>query len=84
MLRAVSIRVSPLLVLLVAELKLKVSALRRLAAISKEVRVRVEASKNRLTTVRPRSAGTFLMGRSEMSLKDSAVARMWVMSSREN
>ena len=40
-----------------------VSALNRLAANSKDDRVRVEGSMNRLTMVRPRSVGTFLMGR---------------------
>ena len=40
-----------------------VSALSRFSAISNEVRVRVLGSKNRLTTVLPRSAGTFLIGR---------------------
>ena len=41
---------------------LSVSALRRFSAISNDVRVRVLGSKNRLTTVRPRSVGTFLIG----------------------
>ena len=36
------------------------SAESRLAAASKEIRVRVESSKNRLTTVRPRSVGQLL------------------------
>ena len=36
------------------------SADSRLAAASNEIRVRVESSKNRLTTVRPRSVGSFL------------------------
>ena len=40
------------------------SAESRLAAASNEIRVRVESSKNRLTTVRPRRAGSFLIGRS--------------------
>src|SRR3569832_2391513 len=39
------------------------SADSRLAAISNEVRVRVDGSRNRLMTVFPRSVGTFLMGR---------------------
>jgi hypothetical protein len=43
--------------LLVAMLKLTTSAERRLAASSKLVRVRVEFSKNRLHTMRPRSVG---------------------------
>ena len=42
---------------------LSVSALRRFSATSNDVRVRVLGSKNRLTTVRPRSVGTFLIGR---------------------
>jgi len=52
---------------------LKVSALRRLAAISKESRVLVEGSKKRLTIVLPRRVGTFLIGRADISLKDRAV-----------
>ncbi len=56
-LRAVSSRVSPLVTLEVETLTLTASAERRLAAISKEVRVRVEDSKKRLITVRPRRAG---------------------------
>ena len=39
-------------------------------------RVRVEGSKKRLTTVLPRSVGTFLIGRSATSANDSAVDRM--------
>ena len=62
-LRTVSISVSPLVTLEVAVAIDSVSALRRFSAISNEVRVRVLGSKNRLTTVRPRSAGTFLIGR---------------------
>jgi hypothetical protein len=56
-------QVSPLETLLVETLKFKESALSLLAAISKEDRVRVEASKKRLMTVLPRSVGTFLIGR---------------------
>ena len=55
--------VSPLVTLEVAVAMLSVSALSRFSAISNDVRVRVLGSKNRLTTVRPRSAGTFLIGR---------------------
>ena len=84
MLRAVSARVSPLVVLLVEALMLKVSALIRLAATSKERRVRVEGSKKRLMMVWPRRVGTFLMGRSEISLNESAVLRIWVISSLES
>jgi hypothetical protein len=39
--------------------KLMTSADSRLAAASNEMRVRVESSKKRLTTVRPRSVGSF-------------------------
>ena len=56
-------RLSPLLTLLDETAKFIVSADSRLAAVSKLVRVRVESSKNRLTTLRPRSAGTFGIGR---------------------
>ena len=63
----VSRRLSPLLTLLDDTAKFIVSALSRLAAVSKLVRVRVESSKNRLTTFLPRSAGTFGIGRCEIS-----------------
>ena len=62
-LSAVSTSVSPLTTLEVAMAMLSVSALRRFSAISNDVRVRVLGSKNRFTTVRPRSVGTFLIGR---------------------
>src|SRR5256884_216433 len=75
-LRAVSTSVSPFWTALPLAATLTVSAERRFSANSNEMRVRVEASKNRLTMVLPRSAGTFLMGRSETSLKGSAVSRM--------
>ena len=55
---------------------LSVSALRRFSAISNDVRVRVLGSKNRLTTVRPRSVGTFLMVRWPTSFIASAVSRI--------
>ena len=60
------------------------SAERRFAAISNEVRVRVEASKNRLMIVFPRRAGTFLIARAETSLNDPAVSRIVVISSTES
>ena len=56
----VSINVSPFFVLLSAAVKFTLSAPRRLAAISKLVRVRVEFSKNALMTVLPRSESDFL------------------------
>jgi hypothetical protein len=52
---AVSSSVSPLFTLLVETDMLMTSAPSRLPASSKEVRVRVESSKNRLMSVRPRS-----------------------------
>src|SRR5574343_834810 len=74
----VSSRVSPLAVDDLLMSRLMTSALKRLAAISKVVRVRVEFSKNRLKTLLPRSSGTFLTSRAETSMKDSAVSRIWV------
>ena len=53
-----------------------VSADRRFSANSNEMRVRVDASKNRLTIVAPRSVGTFLIARSLISLNGSAVSRI--------
>ena len=57
---AVSIRVSPFLMELVETCMLMTSPPRRLPASSKEVRVRVEFSKKRLITVRPRRIELFL------------------------
>src|SRR6187431_1603738 len=62
--------------------RLITSADRRLAAISKVVRVRVEGSKNRLNTLLPRSNGTFLMSRSVTPTNDSAVSRICTRISR--
>ena len=62
-LRAVSSSVSPLMVDDAEPEMFTASADRRLAAISNEVRVRVDGSRNRLMTVFPRSVGTFLIGR---------------------
>ncbi len=67
---------SPLAALEATMFKLNTSALRRLAAISKVVRVRVEFSKNRLNTERPRSSGTLLTSRDPTLMKPSAVDRM--------
>src|SRR5215217_1200240 len=78
---AVSTRVSPLLTDEPAAATFTVSAESRFSANSKEIRVRVEASKNRFTMVFPRSAGTFLIARSLTSLNGSAVSRMsWICS----
>ena len=57
-------------------LRLMTSADRRLAAISKVVRVRVEGSKNRLKIALPRSSGTFFTSRSDTETNWSAVSRM--------
>src|SRR5262245_16285708 len=78
---AVSTSVSPLTTLDEAIATLSVSALRRFSAISNEVRVRVLGSKNRLTTVWPRSVGTFLMARFPTSFIASAVSRISTISS---
>ncbi len=75
-LRMVSSKVSPLVVLDTRVSTLITSADRRLAAISKVVRVRVLGSKKRLTTVLPRSSGTFLISRSPTEMNDSAVSRI--------
>ena len=59
-----------------------VSALSRFSASSNDIRVRVLGSKNRLTTVRPRSVGTFLIGRAPTSFMAIAVSRTRSISSR--
>jgi hypothetical protein len=69
-------RVSPFLAELVAAVIPKVSALIRLAAISKERRVLVEGSKKKLIMVFPLRVGTFLIERLEISLKEIAVSRI--------
>ncbi len=78
---AVSLRLSPFATLEPLALKLMTSADSRFAASSKLMRVRVEFSRNRFTTVRPRSAGTFLMTRVPTSRRLSAVSRMRTTSS---
>src|SRR5205085_7186005 len=83
-LRAVSKSVSPFVTLEVEALMLMVSAERRLPANSKEVRVRVEGSKKRLMTVRPRRVGTFLISRCEMSRNVSAVSSTCTISALVN
>src|SRR6218665_378077 len=79
-LATVSSRVSPLAVELRAMSRFSTSADRRLAAISKVVRVRVLFSKNRLKTDLPRSSGTFLTSRSLTDRKVPAVSRIWWMT----
>src|SRR5882672_4816203 len=73
---------SPLVAEEMAMLRLMTSAERRLAAISKVVRVRVEGSKKRLKTLLPRSSGTFFTSRSVTPAKDSAVSRICSRISR--
>jgi hypothetical protein len=61
--------------------RLTMSADRRVAAISKVVRVRVEFSKKRLKTERPRSSGTFFTSRSDTFRNDAALSRIrWIIS----
>ncbi len=81
-LRAVSRSVSPLAVEEPAVVKVSVSAERRFSASSKERRVRVDDSKNRLATVTPRSVGTRGMRRPSTSRMVRAVLRMCCNSSR--
>ena len=52
----------------------------RLAAVSKDMRVRVESSKNRVATVRPRRVGTFGLARRPTSAKESVTRRTSAIS----
>ncbi len=61
--------------------KFKVSAESRFSASSKAIRVRVDGSKNRLTTVTPLSVGTLGIGRERTSRKDFAESNMDRISS---
>ena len=63
--------------------KFSESAESHFSAVSKEKRVRVDASKKRFTTIRPRRAGTFLICRWPIDRIDSAVSRISVISSGE-
>src|SRR5882762_5810157 len=81
-LSTVSSRVSPLVEDETVIFRLMTSADRRFAAISKVVRVRVEASKNRLNTDLPRRSGTFFTSRPVTPMKDAAVSRMCTTTSR--
>ena len=83
-LSAVSISVSPFSSAEPEVEKLMLSADRRFSAISKLERVRVEASKKRLSTVLPRRVGTFLIARSPISANDSAVSRISPISAGES
>src|ERR1035441_10165011 len=82
-LRAVSLSVSPFLREDASVLKLTTSAESRCSESSKLVRVRVEGSINRFTTVLPRKAGTFLMARWPTALKARAVSSTVMISSTE-
>src|SRR5260370_6775138 len=81
-LSTVSSRVSPLVEDDTAMFRLMTSADKRFAAISNVVRVRVEASKNRLNTDLPRRSGTFFTSRSVTPMKDAAVSRICTRTSR--
>ncbi len=61
--------------------KERTSADMRLAAVSNDMRVLVESSKNRVATVRPRSVGTFGFARRPTSTKESATRSTSVISS---
>src|SRR6185369_7265250 len=80
-LSTVSSSVSPLLVDEKPMFRLMTSAESRFAAISNVVRVRVEFSKKRLNTERPRRSGTFFTSRSAIDTKGTAVSRMRTMTS---
>src|SRR4051812_31614106 len=80
-LRAVSLRVSPFLSEEASAVKLIMSADSRCSESSKLIRVRVEGSTNRLTTVLPRKAGTFLIARSPTALNARAVSSTVTISS---
>src|SRR5262245_28789508 len=79
-LRAVSLSVSPFVRLEVVAEILITSALRRNAASSKEVRVRVLGSTKKLTSVLPRNAGTFFISRVPTCLNASVVSRTKLIS----
>src|SRR5712691_252464 len=81
-LSTVSSSVSPLVEDDTPIFRLMTSADKRFAAISKVVRVRVEASKNRLNTDLPRRSGTFFTSRSVTPMKDAAVSSMCRRTSR--
>ncbi|OPZ63854.1 MAG: hypothetical protein BWY84_00847 [Candidatus Aerophobetes bacterium ADurb.Bin490] len=77
----VSRSVSPLTTELVLIWMFKTSALRRFAASSNDVLVRVEGSKNMFTIVLPFNVGTFFIGLKITCLKDCARFRISCMSS---
>src|SRR6201996_6922219 len=83
-LSAVSFSVSPFCKLDVVAEIFTTSALRRNAASSNEVRVRVLGSTKKLTIVFPRKAGTFLISREPTVLKAAAVSRIISISLSSN
>src|SRR5674476_445828 len=80
-LRAVSLSVSPFLNDEASAEKFTMSAVNRCAASSKLMRVRVDGSMNKLTTVLPRNAGAFLIARSPTALNALAVSSTVTISS---
>src|SRR5205085_451840 len=83
MLFTVSSNVSPLETEDELAVKFSESADKRFSASSKDMRVRVEFSKNKLTTVISRSEGTFLTGRCKTSLNCEVVDKISAISSLE-
>ena len=81
---AVSLSVSPFFNEEASAVKLTMSAESLCWASSKLMRVRVEGSMNKLITVLPRSAGTFLMARSPTALNAFAVSSTVKISSAES
>jgi len=77
----VSLNVSPFAILLPVVVKLTTSADNLRSASSKEIRVLVELSKNKLTIVFPCNVGIFLMGLSRTSLNETAVFKINSISS---
>ena len=75
---------SPFFTLLDATASERTSALRRLAAVSKLSRVRVDSSKKSEATTRPFKAGTFLMVRRFTSTNDSAVSSTSTIAALES
>src|SRR5450631_659306 len=78
---AVSFSVSPFLNDDASAEKFTMSAVNRCAASSKLMRVRVDGSMKRLTTVLPRNAGTFLIARSPTALNALVVSSTVTISS---
>src|SRR5438552_15470498 len=81
-LSTVSSKVSPLVEDDTVIFRLMASAVRRFAAVSKVVRVRVEGSKSRLNTDLRRRRRTFFTSRSVTPMKDAAVSRVCTRISR--